>query len=181
MFPRNPCNPLTGQIVTPLLLRQRIDGPFLTAVRLWENSPSAALLSRSTISFVFEQRYDVFKSFDVSETYASHDLPFQIQQMTADATGQVSTFRCQHHEKSAAIRFPNFTRNEPTVFKAIKNTGQCRSFMGKPAVEVSHFHRRGIRQHRKYVRFALRQSGLAQIIEIKSDPVCRAMNWMNKT
>ncbi len=48
-------------------------------------------------------------------------------------------------------------------------------------MEVGHFRRRAMRKECQNVRFALRQSGFAQIIEIKPDPMCRPMNWMNKT
>ena len=34
MFPRNPCNPLTDQIVTPLLLGQQSDGPRIALAAL---------------------------------------------------------------------------------------------------------------------------------------------------
>jgi hypothetical protein len=81
--------------------------------------------------------------------------------MTADAARQLSTFRGQHYEKSAAICFPNFTRNQATVCKAIEDTGQCRPFMGKAPVEVGDFHRLGMREHRKNVRLPLRQAALA--------------------
>ena len=101
--------------------------------------------------------------------------------MTADAARQLSTFRGQQHQKSAPIGFPDFSFNQTTIFKAIENTGQCRSLVGKTVMEIGNFRRRRMREHREDVRLALRQSALAQVIEIKADPVCRAVNWMNKT
>jgi len=48
-------------------------------------------------------------------------------------------------------------------------------------MKVANFRLRGMGKERQNVRFTLRQSAFAQIIEIKPDPMCRTVNWMNKT
>ena len=47
-------------------------------------------------------------------------------------------------------------------------------------MKIANMRGRRIRKQRKDVRFALRQITLSQLIEIKSDAVCRPVNWMNK-
>jgi hypothetical protein len=53
--------------------------------------------------------------------------------------------------------------------------------VGKPAMKIANFCRRGMGKARQDVRFTLRQSPFAQVIEIKPDPMCRTVDWMNKT
>jgi hypothetical protein len=48
-------------------------------------------------------------------------------------------------------------------------------------MKIANFSRRGMGEKRQNVRFTLRQSPFAQIIKIKPDPMCRTVNWMNKT
>jgi len=47
-------------------------------------------------------------------------------------------------------------------------------------MQVRHLRRRGMRKQRQDMRFALGQPAFSQIIEIKPDPMCRPVNWMNK-
>ncbi len=151
--------------------------------RLARRSPGhflAALCARPVTGFLFQRGYDVFKSFDVGGAYPLHNGSFQIGQMVADALGQLSPLRCQHDEKRAAISFPDLARDQAPVSEAVENTGQCRSFVREATMEVGHSRRPGMRKQRQDVRFALRQSAFAQVIQVKTDPVCRPMNWMNK-
>jgi hypothetical protein len=75
------------------------------------------------MSFLFERRYNVVEPFDVGGTYASHDVPFQIGQVTADAARQLSAPRGQRDEKGAAICFPDFARDQAALGEPIENAG----------------------------------------------------------
>ena len=49
------------------------------------------------------------------------------------------------------------------------------------AMEIGHVCRRTVRKERQNVRFSLSQARLAQRIKIQANPVCGAMDGMNKT
>ena len=100
------------------------------------------------MSFVFDRRDNFAKSVDISGANASHDGPLQIRQVPADATCQFSTFRSQRYQKSAPVCFPDFARNQTTLFEAVEDACQCRSFVGEPAMEIGHSCRRGMRKQR---------------------------------
>ena len=53
--------------------------------------------------------------------------------------------------------------------------------MRQPAVKIGNFCRRELIKHGENMRLALGQTTFAQIIEIKADPMCCPMDWMNKT
>jgi hypothetical protein len=98
------------------------------------------------MSFVFQRRYDVFEPFNVGGCHAPRDAPFQIGQVTTDPAGQLSTLRCQPDQESPAIGFPDLPSNQAAVRKTIENTGQCRSFVGKAAMQISHVRGSGMRE-----------------------------------
>jgi len=47
-------------------------------------------------------------------------------------------------------------------------------------MKIGNSSRRGTIEHGQNVRLTLGQAAFTEIIKIKTDPVRRAMNWMNK-
>ncbi len=79
--------------------------------------------------------------------------------MTADAARQLSAPGGQRDEKGAAIRFPDFARDQAALGEPIENAGQCGSLVGKAAVEIGHVCGRAVGKERENMRFSLGQAG----------------------
>src|SRR5437762_4576258 len=100
--------------------------------------------------------------------------------MATDALRQLSSFCCRVNDKGAAIRLIHLSCDQTAIDETIEDAGQCRSFVGQSTMEIGNRGWCGVRERRQNMRFTLRQPRLTQIIKVKSDPVGRPVNWMNK-
>lgn len=100
--------------------------------------------------------------------------------MAANAPSQFTSLCCWRDDKGAAVRLADLSCNKSAVNQTIENARQCRSLVSESAVEVGNTRRRGMREQRKDVRLTLCQLVLAQLTQIKSDPVRGPVDWMNK-
>ena len=104
----------------------------------------------------------------------------EIDEVPVDAPGHLHPLGGGRDHERSAIRGADFARDQAALRQPIENARQRRTLVREAAMQLGNRRRRGSREQRQNVRFALRQPILTQIGQVEADPVSRSVNRWNQ-
>ena len=100
--------------------------------------------------------------------------------MIVDLPRHLPAFGGRRDDERAPVGGAHRPRDEAAVHEPVEDAREGRTLVGETAMQVGDGRGRLRRELREDVRFALRQSELAEVSEIQPDPMRRAVNVRNQ-